>query len=127
MFDVLIFFINRLAGASSACLFWMVEGDTTRLTPQHWKIALEVGSISAAILLAIFYFYRAKIEESDLRKAIITTLIVAAVDISIHASHYPGFATEALLTGITAAVLSFVFRFYSLKLIAKLRSFIKRR
>jgi hypothetical protein len=127
MFNAVIFFFNRLAGASSACLFWMVEGNTTHLTPQHWKIALEVGSISAAVLLATFYLVGSKIQENDLRKAIVTTVIVSAVDISIHASHYPGFATEAILTGLTAALLGFVFRFFSLKLIAKLRLFVKRR
>ena len=125
MLNTLFFFVNRLAGASSACLFWMVEGQPYRITPEHWQIAFEVGSLSAIILLVVFYVLKNRIQGSDLFKAGITTVIVSAVDISLHASHYPGFATEAVLTGLTAAALSFVFRFYSLKIIARIKHFWK--
>lgn len=121
MLEIFGFFANRLVGASSACLFWMVEGHTTRLTPAHWKIALEVGSISALILLLLFHFGGTRFQASDLRKAAITTVIVSSVDISIHAGHYPGFATEAILTGLTAALLSFVLRVFWLKTMARVR------
>lgn len=122
MIEYVLLFLGRLGGASSACLFWMVEGNATKLTKQHWEIALEVGSISALILLvALRYAHFRKIEVTDYRKAIATTVVVACVDISLHASHYTGAATEAILTGLTASLIAFFFRLFGLKTMAYLK------
>jgi len=128
MIEYLLLFLGRLGGASSACLFWMVEGDATKLTKQHWEIALEVGLISASILLLALRIaqYR-KIEITDFRKAVATTVVVGCVDISIHASHYSGAATEAILTGLTASLIAFGFRLFGLKTMAYIKHHLKKR
>jgi hypothetical protein len=127
MIEYLLLFLGRLGGASSACLFWMVEGDATKLTKQHWEIALEVGLISASILLLALRIaqYR-KIEITDFRKAVATTVVVGCVDISIHASHYSGAATEAILTGLTASLIAFGFRLFGLKTMAYIKHHFKK-
>lgn len=122
MIQTLLFFLGRLSGATGSCLFWMVQGDPWKITKLHWEIALETGFFSAVVLLLLYRFaVYWNIAITDFNKALATTIVVSAIDITLHASHYPGYATEAILTGITAAALTFGFRLFGLKVLAFLK------
>ena len=95
---------ENIAEATAACLITMSQGNIVAFTLAHWAIASQTGVIagvaaSAALLLA----------RTDNRWiiAVVLGVVTAAVDWFVHPSMFGAAVTEAIVTGIGAAVLSF--------------------
>ena len=99
-------FLENIAEAGAACLITMVQGNILVLGVSHWIIASQTGLIAgtasaAAILLAK--------TENRLIIAAVLGVTTGVVDYFVH----PGMigtapVTEAIVTGLGGAVLSYV-------------------
>ncbi len=92
--------------STAACMLAMVQGNILALTIGHVMIALQTGLIAGSIAFALSMVARAK-------KVWVTPLLLgvstAAVDYFVHPSNFGAAATEALVTGLVAGVLAFLF------------------
>lgn len=98
-------FVENIAEATTACLITMVQGNVLALGLSHWLIASQTGvaagSITAAAILLL---------KTDRRWMISLLLgvITAAVDYFVHPGMFGTVVTEAIVTGIGAAILSYM-------------------
>lgn len=97
--------VENVAEATTACLITMVQGNFLAFTLTHWMIASQTGLIaglaaSGALLLA----------RTDKRwlVAVILGTVTAVVDFLMHPGSFGSVATEAIVTGAAAAVLSYL-------------------
>ena len=99
-------FVENISEATVACLVTMVQGNVLALGLSHWLIATQTGVVAGSVTSAAILLARA----SDPRIIAATLgLVTAVVDYYIHPSMIAGPAfLEALITGIGAAVLSYV-------------------
>ena len=95
---------ENIAEAAAACLITMTQGNFLAFTLTHWVIASQTGVLagiaaSAALLLT----------KTDNRWviAIVLGLATAVVDYLVHPSMFGIAVTEAIVTGVGAAVLSY--------------------
>ena len=97
-------FVENIAEATTACLITMVQGNVLALGLSHWLVAsqtgIAAGSITAATIL---------LSKTDKRWMISLLLgvITATVDYFIHPGMFGTVATEAIVTGVGAAILSY--------------------
>lgn len=97
-------FVENIAEATTACLITMVQGNVLALGLSHWLIASQTGvaagSITAATILLL---------KTDKRWMISLLLgvITATVDYFMHPGMFGTVATEAIVTGVGAAFLSY--------------------
>jgi hypothetical protein len=98
-------FVEYFAEATTACVVTMVQGNFLALTVSHLLIASQTGIVAGAIAAATLYFARA-----DRRWLVSTVLgvITAVVDYFVHPGMFGAVATEAIVTGIAAGVLSYL-------------------
>ncbi len=98
-------FVENIAEATTACLVTMVQGNLLVLGLSHWIIAsqtgIAAGSITAAAVL---------LSKTDKRWIIslLLGLVTAVVDYFVHPGMFGTVFTEAIVTGIGAAVLSYL-------------------
>ena len=98
-------FVENIAEATTACLVTMVQGNLLVLGLSHWVIAsqtgIAAGSITAAAIL---------LSKTDKRWIIslLLGLVTAVVDYFVHPGMFGAVFTEAIVTGIGAAVLSYL-------------------
>ena len=98
-------FIENIAESGAACLFTMVQGNILALGLSHWMIASQTGLVAGTAAATAVTL--AKTENRWILAGILG-VSTAIVDYFIH----PGMigesaATEALVTGLGAAVLSY--------------------
>ena len=105
MKKTIILFIEYFAEAATACLVTMVQGNMLVVTAAHLLVASQTGLIAGAIAALGLYFARV-----GTRLAISNTLgvITAVVDYVVHPGMFGTVVTEALVTGVGAAVLSYL-------------------
>lgn len=98
-------FVEYFAEAATACLVTMVQGNMLVVTAAHLLIASQTGLIAGAIAAIGLYFARA-----STRWVISITLgvITAVVDYVVHPGMFGSVVTEAMVTGVAAAVLSYL-------------------
>jgi hypothetical protein len=98
-------FIEYFAEAATACLVTMVQGNMLVVTAARLLVASQTGLIAGAIAALGLYFARA-----STRLAISITLgvVTAVVDYLVHPGMFGTVVTEALVTGVGAAVLSYL-------------------
>lgn len=98
-------FVENIAEATTACLVTMVQGNLLALGLSHWLIAsqtgIAAGSVTAAAIL---------LSKTDKRWLIslLLGLITAVVDYFVHPGMFGTVVTEAIVTGLGAAVLSYL-------------------
>lgn len=94
--------------SSSACLLAMVQGNVLTVTAVHISIAAQTGLFAS--LIAFFLLSYAKV-----RKRWIIALLLGSVTAIVDYFSHPGMigskATEALITGIAAGLLTYLFSF----------------
>lgn len=97
-------FVENIAESTTACLVTMVQGNLLVLGLGHWLIATQTG-IAAGTLTATAIL----VTKTNKRWAIsvILGLITAVVDYMVHPGMFGSVATEAIVTGLGAAVLSY--------------------
>lgn len=98
-------FVENIAEAGAACLVAMVQGNVLALGLSHWVIASQTGLVAGTAAAAAITFART---DNRWIMAAILGVSTAIVDYFVH----PGMigahaATEAIITGLGAAMLSF--------------------
>jgi len=97
-------FYKRFLESAPACLLIMVKGDPFALTLGHWIVASETGCLTGAIAVGLSAL-KPGLEENKFVMAGATGFITAVADLIVHPSHFGGYHTEALVTGIAAGLL----------------------
>ncbi len=97
--------IEYFAESTTACLVTMVQGNLLALTMGHLLIASQTGVIAGAIATAGIFVAR-----TSRRWMMSVTLGVttAVVDFFVHPGMFGSIVTEALVTGVGAAILSYL-------------------
>ena len=100
--------VEYISESTMACLVAMVQGNLLALTLSHLLIASQTGVIAGAI--ATVGIVAAKVNQRW-KISVILGLATAVVDFYVHPGMFGAAATEAIVTGIGAALLSFLFGF----------------
>jgi len=98
-------FIEYFAESTTACLVTMVQGNLLALTMGHLLIASQTGVIAGAVATAGIFVARTS------RRWMIASVLGAAtgiVDFFVHPGMFGTIATEAVVTGLGAAILSYL-------------------
>jgi hypothetical protein len=97
--------IECVSESTAACLFTMVQGNLLAITASHLLIASQTGLIAGTIATVGLF-----VSKSRNRWLIATALGVttAVVDYFVHPGMFGSVATEALVTGLAAAILSYL-------------------
>jgi hypothetical protein len=98
-------FITPFCEATPACLLVMVQGNIWLATMGHLQKALETGFLTG-LGVFIFSLFSHRWFNNKYIVAAITGAIVFVADLIVHPSHFGGFATEAIITGIFTAIIS---------------------
>lgn len=109
-------FIEYVSESATACLVTMVQGNMLALTASHLLIASQTGVIAGVFTALLVLFAK-----TDKRWviAVIIGMATAVVDFFVHHGNFGPVAFEAIVTGVGAAILSF--------LVATLVKFLKKR
>ena len=98
-------FVEYFAESTTACLVTMVQGNVLALTMTHLLIASQTGLIAGATTAVGIYLARTS------RRWMISIMLGVAtgiVDFFVHPGMFGAVATEAVVTGLGAAVLSYL-------------------
>jgi len=98
-------FITPFCEATPACLLVMVQGNIWLATMGHLQKALETGFLTGLGVL-IFSLFSHRWFNNQYIVAAIRGATVFVADLIVHPSHFGGFATEAIVTGIFTAIIS---------------------
>lgn len=88
-----------------ACLLAMVQGNLLVLTIGHLLVAMQTGFIAGIIAFGVTV--KARINNHWVI-ALLLGISTAIIDYLIHPSSFGGAATEAIVTGLIAGLLSFM-------------------
>ncbi len=95
--------VEYVAESATACLVTMVQGNMLALTVSHLVIASQTGVIAGVFAAVALYVSR-----TDRRWLVSTVLGVATAiaDYFVHPGMFGAVATEAIVTGVAAGILS---------------------
>ncbi len=98
-------YVEYFAESTTACLVTMVQGNVLALGLGHLLIASQTGIAAGAIAYVALLFAK-----TDKRWLVATILGIATgiVDFFVHPGMFGTVATEAVVTGIGAAILSYL-------------------
>ena len=100
--------VEGASESTAACLLAMVQGNILALTLGHLAVAAQTGVIAGSLALAFGLLIRM---ENAWITPVLLGICTAVVDYQIHPGSFGSAATEAIVTGIAAGVLSYlVFR-----------------
>ena len=98
-------FVENIAESGAACLVTMVQGNILALGLSHWIIASQTGLVAGTAAAAAITL--AKTENRWILAGVLGGC-TAVVDYFVHPGMIgDGAATEAIITGLGAAVLSY--------------------
>jgi len=98
-------FVEYVAESTTACLVMMVHGNVLALTTGHLLIASQTGVVAGAIATVGIFVARAS------KRWIISFVLGVAtgvVDFFVHPGTSGTVAIEAVITGLGAAILSYL-------------------
>jgi hypothetical protein len=107
--------ITPFCEATPACLLVMVQGNIWLATMGHLQKALETGLLTGLGVLILSLFSHRWFNNKYIVAAI-TGAMVFVADLIVHPSHFGGFATEAIVTGIFTAIISLALNIIGKKL-----------
>lgn len=96
--------VENIAEATAACLITMSQGNFLAFTLTHWLIASQTGVLAGIAASAALLLTRTN---KRWVIAIVLGVITAVVDWFVHPSMFGAALTEAAVTGVAAAVLSY--------------------
>ncbi|NNL29905.1 MAG: hypothetical protein HKO77_02730 [Gemmatimonadetes bacterium] len=96
-------FAENIGESSAACLVAMVQGNILAVTAAHWAIALQTGLLAGTAATIVVGFMRSS---GRLRIALVLAVVTGVVDYFVHPGMIGPGATEAILTGLGAGLLS---------------------
>ena len=97
--------IEYVAESATACLVTMVQGNILALTLSHLIIASQTGVFAGAIAAIALFLSRTG------KRWLVSAVLGAAtaiVDYFVHPGMFGTVATEAIVTGIAAGLLSYI-------------------
>lgn len=97
--------IEGVSESTAACLLAMVQGNILALTVHHLLIAAQTGVIAGSLALAVSLLTRLK---NTWATPLLLGLCTAVVDYYVHPGSFGDVATEALVTGVVAGLLSYL-------------------
>lgn len=97
-------YLENISEATAACLLTMVQGNLLVLGLGHWVIASQTGIVAG--LIASTALMMAKTNKRWL-VSLVLGLVTGVVDFFIHPGMFGSVVTEAIVTGIAAAFLSY--------------------
>jgi hypothetical protein len=86
----------------------MVQGNVLALGLSHLYIAAQTGIFAGILAAAVILF--AKLKNRKL-VSLLLAVVTAVVDYFVHPGMFGSVATEALVTGAAAGILSYIFSF----------------
>ena len=98
-------FVENIAESATACLITMVQGNLLALSLTHWMIASRTGLIAGTVASIAILLARTK------RRWIVSAVlgtVTGIVDYLVHPGQFGPVAMEAVVTGLGAALLSYV-------------------
>ena len=98
-------YIEYFAESTTACLVTMVQGNVLALGLSHLLIASQTGIVASAIAYPAILF--AKTGKQWI-VSVVLGLATGIVDFFVHPGMFGTVATEAVVTGLGAAVLSYL-------------------
>ena len=98
-------FVENIGESTTACLVAMVQGNLLALSMSHWLIASRTGLVAG--LIASVAIILARTQRRWL-VSLLLGLVTGAVDYLVHPGGFGAAWMEAALTGLGAAVLSFL-------------------
>jgi len=101
----LVPYIEHISESTVACLVTMVQGNLLALGLSHWIIASQTGIVAGVIAASALLLSRTN------RRWLISLvlgIVTALVDYLIHPGMFGPAAAEAIVTGIGAALLSYI-------------------
>jgi len=97
--------IEYVAESTTACLVTMVQGNLLALTMGHLLIASQTGVIAGAIATVGIFVVRTK---KRWMISIVLGTVTGIVDFFVHPGMFGAAATEAVVTGFGAAIMSYL-------------------
>lgn len=98
-------FIEYASESTMACVVTMAQGNLLAMTMGHLLVASETGIIAGVITATSVMLSRTS---RRWMIAIMLGFVTAIVDFFVHPGTFGGVATEAIVTGVGAAVLSYL-------------------
>ena len=97
--------IENISEPTAACLFTMVQGNLLAIGVSHLLIASQTGIVAGALAYLLMVIGKTS---SRWLIALVLGIVTAFVDYLIHPGSFGSIATEAMVTGIGAAILSLI-------------------
>lgn len=98
-------FIENISESTAACLVTMVQGNLLILGVGHWVIASRTGVIAGVVAAVAILLVRTQ-------RRWVTSAVLGAVtgvvDYFVHPGQFGPVAMEAIVTGLGAALLSYL-------------------
>ncbi|PCI77703.1 MAG: hypothetical protein COB20_07225 [SAR86 cluster bacterium] len=98
-------YVENISEATAACLFTMVQGNVLLLGLSHWLVASQTGIVAGALATIALWFAKTT-------KPWVVSLVLgsftAVVDFFVHPGMFGGVVAEAIVTGISAGLLSYL-------------------
>ena len=98
-------FVENVAESTTACIFMMVQGNLLALSLAHWAIATQTGLIAGTLAAAAIVISRVS---KRWVVSLVLGITTAIVDFFVHPGMFESVILEAILTGIGAAILSYL-------------------
>ena len=108
--------IEYVSESTAACLFTMVQGNLLALTAGHLLIASQTGLLAGT--LATIGILVANTRNRWLI-AVVLGVTTGVIDFYVHPGMFGAVATEAIVTGLAAAVLSYLVGIAIRRLVAR--------
>ena len=99
---------HKAVEAGGVCLLLMVQGHLGAITMAHVVVASKTGILAIVPVMFVSFTRFARHFVNRWTTSALLAITTFLADAFIHASHYPGEYTEALLTGLGAFVFSVV-------------------
>ena len=98
-------FLENMAESTTACLVTMVQGNLLALSFTHWMIASRTGILAGAVASAAILVARTR------RRWVVSAVLGVATSVAdylVHPGQFGPAVMEAVVTGVGAALLSYM-------------------
>ena len=96
--------IEYTSESAMACVITMAQGNILAISLGHLMVAFETGIIAGAITAVSVFVARTNIRWMI---SVLLGFTTALVDFFVHPGSFGGIATEAIVTGVGAALISY--------------------
>jgi len=97
--------VEGVSESTVACLLAMVQGNVLALTASHLLIATQTGVVAGVLAFTVSLLARAN---SSWAMPLLLGMFTAVVDYYVHPGSFGDVATEAIVTGLVAGLLSYL-------------------